>query len=262
MSLIKDLWRSRKLILKLAVNDFKTKYAGSYLGLIWGFVNPIITVLVFWFVFEVGFKSPPVSDYPFVLWLVCGLVPWFFFSEALNNATNCMMEYSYLVKKIVFKVSVLPIVKIISSMFVHIFFIGFVFVLFFINGITPTWYVLQVFYYSLCVFVYVLGLAYFTSSVVLFFKDLSQIIAIFLQVGMWMTPIMWNYEMVPEQYRWLLKFNPMYYIVEGYRDAFINHIWFWEKYNQTAYFFVLVSLFFFVGALTYKRLKSHFADVL
>jgi len=118
-----ELINNRKLIFSLAKNDFKTKYAGSYLGIIWAFIQPIITVLIYWFVFQVGFKSAPMKDFPFVLWLIAGIIPWFFFQESLMNATNSLLEYSYLVKKVVFKVSVLPLVKIISALFVHIFFI-------------------------------------------------------------------------------------------------------------------------------------------
>ena len=98
MSLIKDLLASRKMIWKLSRNDFKTKYAGSYLGIFWAFVQPIITVAIYVFVFQVGFKAAPADNgYPCVLYLIAGIIPWFFFAEALMNATNCLMEYSYLV---------------------------------------------------------------------------------------------------------------------------------------------------------------------
>lgn len=260
--LIEEIYRNKPLIWNLAKNDFKTKYAGSYLGIIWAFIQPIVTVLVYWFVFQVGFKSAPVQDFPFVLWLVSGLVPWFFFSEALLNATNSMLEYSYLVKKVVFKISVLPIVKIISALFVHIFFIAFTIVLFALNGYMPNIYTLQVVYYTCCMFIFVLGISYATCAIIIFFKDLSQIIGIILQVGTWMTPIMWSYSMVPEKYQWILKINPMYYIVEGYRDSLINRVWFWERFNQSIYFWTITFVLFAVGAIIFKRLKPHFSDVL
>ena len=124
MNLIKEFISSRKMLWKLSKNDFKTKYAGSYLGIFWAFVQPIITIAIYVFVFQVGFKAAPTDDgYPFVLYLIAGIIPWFFFAEALMNATNCLIEYSYLVKKVVFNISILPIIKIISSLFVHLFFI-------------------------------------------------------------------------------------------------------------------------------------------
>lgn len=257
-----EVYRSRMLIWNLAKNDFKTKYAGSYLGITWAFVQPIVTVLVYWFVFQVGFRSGDVGNFPFVLWLVTGIVPWFFFSDALTNATNSMLEYSYLVKKVVFKISILPIVKIISALFVHAFFVCFTIILFILYGYKPNIYMLQVIYYTICMFILVLGISYATCAIVIFFKDLGQIINIFLQVGMWMTPIMWKYDMVGEQYQWILKLNPMYYIVEGYRDSLIYQVGFWHRFNQTIYFWIVALGLFAIGTVIFKRLKVHFADVL
>lgn len=261
-TLFKELSGNRFLIWSLSKNDFKTKYAGSYLGIVWAFIQPVVTIGVYWFVFQVGFKSNPIKDFPFILWLITGIVPWFFFSEALTNATNSLVEYNYLVKKVVFKISILPIVKIISSLFVHLFFIGFTIILFIGYDKIPTIHSIQIVYYSLCVFLLVLALSYATSAVIIFFKDLGQIINIILQVGMWMTPILWDVSMIPAQYQWVLKINPMYYIVAGYRDSLINHIWFWQRYNQTLYFWGIVIVLFIVGAIIFKRLKPHFADVL
>lgn len=260
--LIQDLYNNRTLIFSLAMNDFKTKYAGSYLGIIWAFIQPIITVLIYWFVFQVGFKSAPMKNFPFVLWMIAGMVPWFFFQESLMNATNSLFEYSYLVKKVVFKVSILPLVKIISALFVHIFFVLLTILIYSLNGYFPMVYFVQILYYSFCTFILSLSISYATSSIVLFFKDLGQIVNIFLQIGMWMTPIMWSYTMLPEKYQWVLKLNPMYYIVEGYRNAFINRIWFFENYFQTIYFWIIVLGLFGFGALIFKKLKPHFADVL
>lgn len=257
-----EVYKNKTLIWSLSKNDFKTKYAGSYLGIIWAFIQPIVTVLVYWFVFQVGFRSGSVGNFPFVLWLVAGIVPWFFFSEGLMNATNSMSEYSYLVKKVVFKISILPIVKITSALFVHIFFVCFTILLFGLYGYMPNIYMLQVIYYSFCMFVLVLGISYATCAIVVFFKDLGQIINIFLQVGMWMTPIMWNYDMISEKYQWILKINPMYYIVEGYRDSLINQVWFWHRFNQTIYFWILAMGLFGIGTIIFKKLKVHFADVL
>lgn len=261
-SLVKELYKNRTLLWGLAKNDFKTRYAGSYLGVFWAFVQPIITVLIYWFVFQVGFKSAPMNDFPYVLWLISGIVPWFFFSEALMNATNSLLEYSYLVKKVVFKISVLPVVKIISALFVHAFFVLFTMLVFALNGYMPTVYSIQIIYYSICALVLALSMSYATSAMVLFFKDLGQIINIVMQIGIWMTPIMWSDTMIPTSYRWILKINPMYYVVQGYRDIFINKAWFFERFNQTIYFWVVTLILFFIGIVIFKKLKPHFSDVL
>ena len=263
MELLKELYRNRTLIWSLSKNDFKTKYAGSYLGIFWAFVNPIVTILIYWFVFEFGLKATsPINNIPFVLWFIAGIVPWFFFSDALSNATNSFLEYSYLVKKVVFKISVIPIVKIISASLIHLVFITFIIVVYMAYGKFPNIYTFQLIYYSFGTFVLSLAISYATSSIILFFKDLGQIVSISLQIGMWMTPIMWSYTIIPQNLQWIAKLNPMYYIVEGYRDTLINGVWFWQRYNQTAYFWVFVLGTFLLGAIIFKKLKPHFSDVL
>jgi len=191
-------------------------------------------------------------------------VPWFFFQDALNGGTNALLEYNYLVKKVVFKISILPIVKIISALFVHVFFVVFALILCACYGYTPSLYTLQIIYYSVCTFLFVLGLVYATSAIVIFFRDLTQIINIFLQVGVWLTPIMWDVNMLAS-HPWLIKvfkLNPMYYVVTGYRDSMLGHVGIWHHSAWTIYFWVVTILLFGLGSVIFKRLKPHFADVL
>ena len=257
------LIENRKLIWSLSKNDFKTRFAGSYLGIVRAFVQPVVTVLVYWFVFQVGLKAGRTNEYPFVVWLVAGLVPWFFFSEALNGGTNALIEYSYLVKKVVFKISILPIVKVMSAVFVNAFFILFTLVLCSCYGYTPSLYTIQIIYYLICNFLLVLGLSYFTAAIVVFFRDLTQIINILLQVGMWITPIMWDAEhMLSPKLLKIFKLNPVYYIVDGFRDSLLAGVGFWEKPMWTVYFWLFVIIVFSIGVSVFKRLRVHFADVL
>lgn len=258
-----ELYQNRKLIMKLAKNDFKSKYAGSYLGVVWAFVQPIVTVLVYWFVFEIGLRGgQKMERYPFVLWLIAGIVPWFFFSDALSQGTSALLSYQYLVKKVVFKISILPIIKVISALFIHCFFTCFAIILVGCYGFTPTWYTLQVIYFTFCMFMLVLGLSYVTCSVIVFFRDLGQIISIALQVGIWITPIMWQLDTMPRIWQMIFKLNPVYYIVDGYRMALLDKMWFWEHFYSTAYFWIFTLCTFGIGALVFKKLKIHFADVL
>lgn len=257
-----EIARNRRLVVSLSKNDFKTRFAGSYLGTIWAFVQPIVTVLVYWFVFEKGLRAGRVSEYPFVLWLMAGLIPWFYFSEALSGGANALTEYNYLVKKVVFHISILPVVKVVSSLFVHIFFTAFVFVLCWCYGYGPDLYSLQLFYYILAGFMLVLGLAYLNSSIACFFKDMTQIINIVLQVGIWMTPIMWQTSILSPALARVFKLNPVYYIVQGFRDALLEKQWFWNDMAWTIYFWVFVIALFLFSTRIFQKLKVHFADVL
>ena len=267
VSLPVELWQSRKLIWKLAKNDFKTKYAGSYLGIIWAFVQPVITILVYWLVFEKGFCAKAEMfksgvEVPFVVYLTSGLVPWFFFSEAVSSSTNALIEYNYLVKKVVFKISILPLIKILAACFIHVFFVGVLLVIYLIYGYPPSLYLLQLIYYSFCMFVLVLAMSYTLCSVVVFFRDLSQIISIGLQIGMWATPILWNLDSLSGNWITILKLNPLVYIVNGYRSAIYEKEWFFQDFFSTMYFWIVTVVLFGLGAVIFKRLKVHFADVL
>lgn len=266
----KQVIKNKKLVWTLAKNDFKTQFSGSFLGTVWAFIQPVVTVFVYWFVFEKALHAGGVSslksgiEAPFVLWLIAGLVPWFFFSDALNGGTNSLIQYNYLVKKVVFNIEILPVVKLISAFFVHMFFTAFALVLYGFYGFWPDWYTLQILYYMLCLFILVAVLVYTTSAVVIFFRDLSQIINILLQVGIWATPIMWKFENlnINPVIKTILQCNPMFYIVQGYRDSLINKVAFWEHPGLTIYFWGFVIVFFLIGMTVFKRLRVHFADVL
>ena len=259
-----ELFQSRHLIWKLAKNDFKKRYAGSYMGAVWAMAQPVVTVCMYYVVFDVIMKTGGrgTSDVPFVLFLTAGLVPWFFFSEALNNGTNAMLEYNYLVKKVVFKISVLPIIKIIAATLIHAFFVCILLIVAAIYGYYPTVYTLQIFYYSACLFIFVLALCYSTCAIVVFFRDLSQIIGITLQIGMWATPILWDINALSPRWVVFLKLNPLVYIVNGYRSAVYEREWFFRDFFSTMYFWIITVVLFGIGAAVFKRLKVHFADVL
>ena len=254
---------NRTLIVNLAKNDFKQKYASSYLGIVWGFIQPLITILVYWFVFQVGFRSGDVGSYPFVLWFIAGIVPWFFFTEALSSGTNVFIEYSYLVKKVLFKIETLPIIKIISSLFVHFFFILFLIGVCCAYGYYPNLHTLQAIYYLFAMIVLVFSIIVFTSAVVLFVRDLGQIINIIINIGFWATPIGWCLEnTLHGVLQKIFKINPVYYIVTGYRDSFVQGIWFWNRPFQTLYFWCFCIIMLLIGVKMFNKLKSHFPEVI
>jgi len=263
----KELWQSRKLIWKLAKNDFKKRYAGSYLGFVWAMVQPVVTVVMYWIVFDKVFdtRSQLVAggiEVPYVLYLTAGLVPWFYFQETIVNGTMALLEYNYLVKKVVFNISILPIIKLIAATFIHVFFMVVLVVVSVGYGYYPNAYTLQLIYYSICLFLLVLAMSYLTCAIVVFFRDLAQIINIALQIGMWATPILWDISVVPDSLKPVFKLNPMVYIVEGFRNAIYGELWFFEHFYSSTYFWIVTVMLFCVGSLIFKRLRPHFADVL
>lgn len=262
INFIFDLFDYKKMIWDLTKKDFKQRYLGSYLGILWAFIQPTITVVIFWFVFQVGFKSKPVGNFPFILWLVCGMFPWFFFNDALSSATHSIVNNSFLVKKVVFKVALLPVIQIISALIVNLFFNCVLFVMFACYDILPSVYNLQIIYYLFSLLCFTFGLSLITASLMVFLKDVGQIVNMLLQFGFWATPIFWSLDLIPENYQWFFKWNPMYYIVEGYRNSFIYHEWFWDLGYTTIGFWGITFVVMLLGVILFTKLKPHFADVL
>lgn len=262
LSFFTGIVKERKVIFDLAKNDFKAKYTNSLFGVAWAFALPLITILVLWFVFQVGFRSMPVDDVPFILWYIPAFLAWNFFTDALGNGANCIFDYSYLVKNMQFRVSSLPVVKIVSSSFVHFFFIGFIFVIYLIYGWFPTIYNIQVIYYYLCNVVLLLGFTWIMSALAVFSRDILNIISLIVQVGFWATPLIWDPSTMPRVVQVIVKINPMYYVCMGYREAFCGELWFWNHPVQTIYFWAVALGQLVVGAYIFHKLRPQFADML
>ncbi len=252
-----------RLMSNLVQNDLKSRYSGSALGLIWAYVQPLVTVLVFWFIFQVGFRNPPVKDVEYILWFVAGYIPWTFFNDGLLSSTNVFYEYAYLVKKMKFKVWQLPIIKVLSSFCIHIFLLTFVIFLYLVYGYTPKFAWISVIYYSFCVLALLMGNAYLVGALSVFFKDVGQLVGILLQIGFWLTPVFWSPTTMNENVLRLLRFNPLFYVFEGNRAALIDGKGFWQQSPlMTLYFWCFALVMFFIGKKVYSGLRVHFSDLL
>lgn len=259
---VKELMNNASFIYQFAIDDFKTKYAGSRLGMAWAFLQPIITMVLYWFVFQLGFKSQPVDDFPFILWLMSGLIPWFFISEAITNATTTLADYSYLVKKVLFNINILPVAKIASMLLVQAVLLIFMLLSFFIGGYFPDFYYLQLPVYIIYMIILATGFAYLTSTLYVFFKDTIQVVGIVTQIVFWLTPIVWDFGLMPEIVRKIIVFNPVYYVVTGYRNVFIYKQGLFHSIPMTLYYWAIAIVIFMAGYNLFNKCKKHFADVL
>lgn len=263
LTFFKDIYHNRRLLFNFSWTDFKARYAGSFLGIFWAFINPLVTIAVYWFVFDKGLKAGATDGgYPFIIYLITGIIAWFFFSDTIMNATNCFRDYSYLVKKVVFDIRILPTAKLLSNLYTHLFFIALTVVICALYGYLPTWHLLQIVYYLLCLILLLTGITWITSSIQPFFSDTLQFINVFLQVLMWGTPILYSVSVFSPTIQKILKFNPLYYIVQGYRDSFLSIAWISDHWKMGIYFWIWTIALLFIGAKVYNRLHTHFSDVL
>lgn len=262
LELLKSLILHRKVVWTLAKNDIKSRYLGSSLGALWIFVLPLINLFIMWFAFEHGLKARPQGGAPFILWLITGMFPWTFFADAVSSSTNSVIEKSFLVKKIVFNVELLPFIKIVASSVLFAFLSLVMVIVFLVYRYLPDIYWLQIPYYMICLLALIMSLSWLTSAIVVFYRDLGQLIAIALQIGFWVTPIFWSSAQLPAHLRFVTFLNPVSYIVTGYRQSLIDKVWFWEFPAQGLFFWCFIFFFSTLGLVVFNKLRPHFADVL
>lgn len=256
-----NIYHDRRLLCSLAGKDFQRRFSGTYFGAFWAVAQPMLTIIVYWIAFEYGFRSGTTSDVPFVVWFICGIVPWLYIQEAFTMASNSFLEYSYLIKKVKFNFSILVLVKIFSALIMHLVFLGIVVIVAQLFHVAVSVYIVQIVYYLFAAVALLFGLSLITASIMVFFRDLNQIISVILLIGMWGTPIAWDLAIFDPAIHKYFQMNPFYYIIEGYRDAVIGRQWFWEKSGLTVYFWMVTLIVICIGCHVFSKLKSHFADV-
>jgi ABC-type polysaccharide/polyol phosphate export permease len=254
------LVQNRFLIFELIKRDLCVSYAGSLLGIFWTFIHPLVLISIYWLIFSVGLKVTPLNDIPFVIWLVAGISIWFTFADIINGCTSTILNNSFLIKKIVFPHHILPMIKIISACFYHVFFLIILCSLILIYGLPFKFLMIQSLYYYLCMAILALGIGLITSSVNVFIRDTSQVVSILTQLFFWGTPIFWDISIMPQNIQNALKMNPVYYIVQGYRDSFLYFVPFWKYPYLTIQFWVLSLIILAFGIIVFQRLKRHFAE--
>ena len=258
--IVSNIWKDKRLLFSLSIKDFQKKFSGTYFGVFWAIAQPLLTIIVYWVAFQYGFHSSDVDGVPYVVWFICGIVPWLFVTEAFSSASNSFIEYSYLIKKVKFNINILPLVKILSAFCIHTFFCIIALGIAGVFRIFPTIYFIQILYYMVANVVLIFALSLITSSIMVFFRDLNQMISVILLIGMWGTPIAWTLEGFDRKLHVFFKLNPFFYIIEGYRDAILGRKWFWEIPKLTLYFWCVTIVILIWGGKIYSKLKPHFAD--
>lgn len=259
---LRDTVRLKGIILELAKRDYQQINQGSYLGFVWNYLQPLLYIAVLYGVFTLGFRQGSTQDgLPFSLYLLSGMICWLYFAENLISITGVIRVYGFLVKKVDFRLSILPFVKLLSSLLPHVLLLGLLLVAAGLNGLQPGLHTLQLLYYYLCMASLLVGVGWITSSASLFVPDIRNLVGLVTQFGLWLTPIFWSTSQVPQAYRWLTHINPITYLVNGYRDSLTGQHYFWERPQEGLIFWATNLVLLAIGTVVYRRLKPHFAEV-
>lgn len=261
--MIRVLYHHRKYILQNAWGDLRHRYAGSAMGMIWNVLSPLAQILVFTVVFTkiMTIKLPGLPyEFAFPLYLCSGFLPWIAFSECVLRGANSFLENAQYLKKMPIPEQVFVAQTAMSATLSLFISLVLLYILALIMGSTPTglWFFLPLIAILFQGFGFGLGLLFSTLNV--FFRDLSQLIGIMLQIWMWMTPIVYPETILPEGLRLVIKFNPAYPFIHAMREVFLYDrlpaLWTW---------WAMAGWAFGVPALAYlvlRKLRPEIRDVL
>lgn len=249
--------------LNMAMIELKKTYASSTLGMVWALIKPALFVLVYWFGIQFGIRGGASDDgEPFILWLIAGILPWFFVSESLVQVGMSIRNHRYLVTKSVFPVATIPTITEVSLFTVHLMLVAIATVIFAIAGrLTAAFF--QIFYGMLCLFVLMWVCGMLFSALVVVSRDFEYMLKSATQILFWLSPILWRIEKIAG-IRWLyylIRINPISYVIEVYRDAFFGRICF-VNVAQLACFWAEMLVGALIACFVYKRLEREFADIL
>ena len=251
------------LILSVTKQQYEQKYAGTVGGYLWAIAHPLSTVFVFYFVFAYGLRVAGPEGTTFIAWFIAGLVPWFLFQEAVMSGVNSVIGNSHLVTKVSFPKEILPLASVLSAFWFNIYFWLLLFMLLIYLGVSFS--IGKAFFliFLAAELFLIVGIVYLVSALRVFLKDTAEMVGIIINVWFWATPIVWEKSLVPDQFRFVLDFNPMFYVTDGVRESLIfanftsSRIW-----SDHVIMFLILALIAFFSFRFFCRLKEQFAEEL
>lgn len=254
----------KEQIFMLAKSDLVKTYRGAALGWGWAVIKPMITIAVFWFAFTVGLRhGKPYGEYPYILWMEAGFLPWFYMQEMITGGAGCIRKYKHLVTKMKFPISIIPTYFNLSHLYVHLALLAISIVLFMCCGFMPDVYMLQIPLYMLMMFSFFTVWALLAGMLSAISRDFQNLVNAFSSAIFWISGILYDVDAIPSRtMRIALKLNPVTVIAKGYRNSFIYKKWFWEDKVSLAGFAITFTVFFLLALRAYRRLRKEIPDVL
>jgi len=264
LEFLNNLYKDREMIMTMAIRELKVRYVGSLFGFFWAVISPLSQVAIYGIVFGLFFQAkanPVYGTDSFFLYLICGLIPWQFFSESVSISANTVISNRNLITKAAgFPSEVLSIITVISQIINHLIALVLLVVVILLFGIPITPMILLLLPYLLLAIIFTIGISWIVSALNVYMRDVQQIMSLILTAWFFFTPIFYSTAIIPPKLLPLLKLNPLYNFVEGYRYILLaGKMPPWENFM---YFFIISVVTFGIGGLVFRRLKPGFAEIL
>lgn len=270
-SLITILAEQKKffyLTRRLAKYELKTKNESSYLGSLWEYLNPLIQILIYWFVFQNVMQRSSITmnngeEVPFVFWLLVGFVIWIFFFKATIEGSKSIYSRLNMLSKMKFPMSIIPSFVTYSYFQIHLILLGITLVILNISGYFASIYYVQLLYLIPMTLLLIFALALVTSTLSTIIRDLHMLLNAVLKMVLYLSPVLWEIGRLADPWGFVAKINPLYYLIESYRAAVFGTEWYAIEHPiYTLYFVGFTGLILLIGSILHVKFRRHFVDFL
>lgn len=254
------------LIRRLSAYETKSKNRNNYLGSLWEIINPLIQLLIYWFVFQnvMNRSDIPLSNgqsVPYVFWLIAGFILWIFFYKSTIDGSSSIYSRIRILSKMNFPMSIIPAFVIFPYLYIHIVLLEVAIIIFNIGGYYVNIYYIQFLYLIPTTIFLLFAIALITSTLSTMVRDVHMLLNAVLRMFLYVSPVLWEVGKIAEPFGTLLKLNPLYYLIEGYRAAFFGTEWYFiEHWEYTLYFWAVTLTLFAIGSIIHVKFRRHFVD--
>lgn len=257
------------LIRRLSMYELKSANKSNYLGTSWEVLNPLIQILIYWFVFGSIMNRADIrisdQNFPFIAWLVCGFILWIFFYKSVIQGSKSIYSRLAMLSKMNFPMSVIPAIVIFSQFYIHLFLLLFVIILLNFMGFFISIYYIQLIYYLFATICLVFAISLITSTLSTIIRDVHMLLNALLRMFLYVSPVLWPISSIIDNkiVLFIIKLNPVYYLIEGYRASLLSKEWYFiTNWEYTLYFWAVIIFLFVVGASIHIKFRRHFIDYL
>ncbi|MGM0123829.1 teichoic acid transport system permease [Enterococcus sp. AZ194] len=263
VAVIKEQFSHTGMIFRMSRYEDKATYQSHYLGLAWQILNPAIQVGIYYLVFGVGVnENRKISGFPFFIWMLIGIIAWFYMNTSVLGASNSIHRQVGMVAKMKFPVSILPTINIVSNLSSYFPMIGILLIALFIFGVSPSIFWIQYIYYFFCMIAFMFAFGLLNATITVLIRDYHIFLQSILRLLFYVSGPIWDIDNknLPDSLVNVLKLNPFYYIIEGFRDTFLSREWFWQKGTYGLIFWCMVLILLILGSHLHMKFRARFVD--
>lgn len=262
-TVVSENWTNRKRLVRLAVYDLKNKNGGTVLGFLWNFLNPALQILIYWFVFAVGLRQgADIGGVPYIIWLIVGIVPWFFMSTCMLESDMSILSFSSVLKRMTFPMAVVPVKTVVTNLITHFISVIIAFIIVAASGVHIGNQLWQLLYYMFAAVFFLISYALIGSSITVIFRDYHNIFSFVIRMMFFISPAMWNPDESNKVIRIIMMINPFAYIINGYRNAVFYSESLLLPLTNGIIFWAVSIVMFIAGCLLHTKLRRKFIDLL